>query len=140
MPELSEFEGKAVTEVGVEMPNAAGGLQQAMKFQPVEWHQDDEQFVVLRGTVTKIRHEPIDTDEPGGDQRRVHILKIAEAFPIDASHVADYVAERREEIRKAREEAEGVMSLDLDGEGDDDENLPVGDDETDEALEEVGVH
>jgi hypothetical protein len=132
VPELSEFEGLPVTEVGVEMPGASGGLHEAMKFQPVEWRSGDEQFVVLRGTVNKIRHEPIDRDEPDGDQRRVHILKVEEAFPIDAAHVSDYVAKRREEIRKAREEAEGVMSLPLgEGEegGEDAGDLPVGDDD-----------
>lgn len=130
MPELSDWEGKEVTEVGVEMPNAAGGLQEAMKFQPVEWHSGDEQFVVLRGSVTKVRFEPVDKDVPDGDQRRVHILKVDEAFPIASEYVAEYMEKRRDEIRKAREEAEGVMSFELDEEvPDDGDDLPVGDDE-----------
>lgn len=129
MPDLSEFEGSPVVAVGVEMPRAAGGLQEAMKFQPVEWHKGDEQFVVLRGTVGKIRFDLMDKEEPDGDQMRVHVLDVHEAFPISAEYVADYVTQKREQVRKAKEEAEGVMSLPLD----EDEDLPVGDDERETA-------
>lgn len=121
--------------VGVEMPNAAGGLQEAMKFDPVEWHQGDEQFIVLRGAVRKIRHEPIDKELPDGDQRRVHILHVDEAFPIDASYVEDYVAEQRERIKKARDEAKGTLSFDLDG--DDGDDLPLGDNDEELKRKEV---
>lgn len=135
---LSDFEGLPVTEVGVEMPNAAGGLQEAMKFQPVEWHKGDEQFVVLRGTVRKIRFDPIDKDVPDGDQMRVHILHVEEAFPITADYVGDYVSKRRDEIKKAKEDAEGVQSFDLDGgegEGGNVVDLPVGDTEPEDSPE-----
>lgn len=59
MADLAEFEGLPVVQVGVEMPNAAGGLQEAMKFDPVEWHHGDEGYIVLRYTVNKVRFDPI---------------------------------------------------------------------------------
>lgn len=124
--ELSEFEGLPVTEVGVEIPNAAGGLQEAMKFDPVEWHSGDEHYLVLRCAVKKIRHEPIERDDFDGPQRRVHVLHVDQAAPIEAKHVQKQLTEYQERIKKARDEAEGTPDLFGDG---DDANLPVGDDD-----------
>jgi hypothetical protein len=125
VPQLSEFEGLAVTEVGVEMPNAAGGLQEAMQFDPVEWHKGEEHFIVLRCKVKKIRFDPIDKDDFDGPQRRVHILHVDQAAPIEAEHVQAELTAYQERIKKAKDEAEGTPALPLE----DDSNLPVGDDE-----------
>lgn len=137
MGELKEFEGKAVTEVGIEIRNVAGGLQDAVKFTPVEWEQGDEHFIVLRCLVKEIDHEPVDKDDYAGDQRRVHVLHAAEAFPIAAKYVEDAVAAKREEIQKLKDEAEGTPALDLDDEGDNVRDLPLGakDDEDEAAAE-----
>lgn len=141
MPKLSEFEGLPVEEVGVEIPNAAGGLQDAMKFDPVEWHQGDEHFIVLRCGVKKIRHEPIAKDDFDGPQRRVHVLHVETAAPIDAKHVQDQLVAYQEKVKKAKDEAEGTPGLDFGGEGeggeDNDHDLPVGanDDEPTAAAE-----
>lgn len=137
MGELSAFEGLPVVAVGVEMPSAAGGLQEAMKFDPVEWHHGDEQYVVLRTTVKKVRHEPVDKEEFDGDQRRVHVLHVEEAFPIDADAVEDYVTTQRERIKKLKDEAKGVQSFEFgDGEGEDGEgeDLPIGDTDNEDAA------
>lgn len=121
--ELSEFEGLPVVAVGVEMPNAAGGLQEAMKFDPVEWHHGDEGYVVLHYTVNKVRFDPVVRGdiEP---LRRVHVLHVDQAAPIESKHVADHLAKARDRIQKAKEEAEGTQRLPLDGE---DDPLPIGD-------------
>lgn len=123
MAELTEFEGLPVHEVGVEIPNAAGGLQEAMKFDPVEWHQGDEHFLVLRCAVKKVRFEPIEKDDFDGAQRRVHVLHVDQAAPIEAKHVQKQLTEYQERIKKARDEVEGTPDLF----GDDD--LPVGEDD-----------
>lgn len=125
MSELSEFEGKQVTEVGIEIRNVAGGLQDAVKFQPVEWPQGTEHFIVLRCLVKNIDHEPVDKEDYAGDQRRVHVLTAAEAFPIAASVVEKAVEEKRAEIKKLKDETEGTPALDLEGNGD----LPIGADD-----------
>lgn len=130
---LSEFEGLDVTEVGVEIPNAAGGLQEAMRFDPVEWHQGQEHYIVLRGVVTKIRHEPVERDEPDGEQRRVHVLSVKEAFPIKADAVSDYVTTQRERIKKLKDELEGTPALPLDDVG---EDLPLADADTADGIAE----
>lgn len=127
MAELKEFEGKAVTEVGVEIRNVAGGLQDAVKFTPVEWEQGSEHFIVLRCLVKEIDHEPVDKEDFAGDQRRVHVLIAAEAFPIAASYVEEAVEEKRAEIKKLKDEADGTPSLDLDLDGDGSgDDLPLG--------------
>lgn len=125
MNELKEFEGKSVTEVGIEIRNVSGGLQDAVKFTPVEWGQGEEHFIVLRCLVKSIDHEPIDKDDYAGDQRRVHVLTAAEAFPIAASVVEQAVEEKRNEIKKLKDEAEGTPALNLDG----DDDLPIGADD-----------
>lgn len=103
---MKKFEGKPVVAVGVEIRNAAGGLQEALKFDPVEWPQGAEQFIVLRCLVKAIDHEPVDKDDYAGPQRRVHVLHAAEAFPIDAEVVEAELASQRERVKKARIAAE----------------------------------
>lgn len=116
MGNLGKFEGLDVMAVGVEMPNAAGGLQEAMKFDPVEFHQGDEGYIVLHYTVTKVRFEPMVRDNVRGPQRRVHVLNVDEAAPIDSKYVQEQLAEHRERIKKAKDEMVGTPALDLDGE------------------------
>lgn len=140
MSELSEFEGLPVEEVGVEIPGAAGGLQDAMKFDPVLWHSGQEHHIVLRCKVKKIRHEPIEKDDFDGPQRRVHVLHVETAAPIEAKHVQKQLTEYQERIQKAKDEAEGTPGLDFsDGGGDEDNvrDLPLGagDDEPEAAAE-----
>lgn len=127
MSKLSKFEEHEVIEVGVEMPNAAGGLQDAMKFEPVELEIADEGYVVLKYAVKKVRYEPIEKDDFEGPLRRVHVLHVNEAALIDGGHVEEQLAEQRERIQKAKDEATGQPSL-L-GEDGDEEELPVGEDD-----------
>lgn len=124
MAKLTPFEGKEVTEVGVEIRNVAGGLQDAMKFDPVEWRQGDEHYIVLRCVVKEIDHEPVVKDDYAGDQRRVHVLTATEATPIAAKFVEEQMQEQRDRIKKLKDEVEGTPSL-LDGDGD----LPLGDED-----------
>ena len=132
MPPLTEFEGLPVEEVGVEMPNAAGGLQEAMKFDPVEWHHGDEHFIVLRCQVKKVRHDPIEKDDFAGPQRRVHILHVDSAAPIEAKHVQKTLNAYQERIQKKKEQAAGVERLPL---GDNDEHRHRVDAEADDGKQ-----
>lgn len=83
---LGKFEGVAVNAVGVEVRNAAGGLNDAMKVDPAAWHIGEEITLVLRCSVTKVRHDPL-KDADG--LRRVHILDASEATVIDDELVAE---------------------------------------------------
>lgn len=103
-PALGKFEGRKVDAVGLEIRNAAGGLNEAMKIDPAEFHIDDEVTVVMRCTVTKVRHDPLkDTD----GLRRVHILTAGEATIIDDELVSDVLEKQKIRI----EEATGVTRL-----------------------------
>lgn len=124
MSDLKKFEGKNVTEVGIEIRNVSGGLQDAVKFAPVVWGQGEEHYIVLRCLVKSIDHEPVEKDDFAGNQRRVHVLTAAEAFPIAASVVEEAVEEKRAEIKAAKDEVEGTPALNLDG-----EELPIGADD-----------
>lgn len=135
MAELKTFEGHPVTEVGVEMPNAAGGLQDAMKLDPVEMEIADEGFIVLAYQVKKVRHEPIDKDDYEGPLRRVHVLHVTEAALIDGDVVQGHMESERERIKKLKDEAAGTMALDLDG--DDGDDLPLGDNDEELKRKEV---
>lgn len=108
---LSPFEGKPVVAVGIEMPNAAGGLQSAMKFDPMEVHQGDEGYIVLHYVAQKVRFEPIDKDQPSGPQRRVHVLNVDKAAPIAAEYVEEKLQEYQAHVERLKKEAEGQDAL-----------------------------
>lgn len=109
---LSDFEGLEVRAVGVEMPGAAGGLREAMKFDPVELHKGEEVYVVLKGVVNKIRLDPIVKDDLTGPQRRVHILIVSEAALIDPEYVEEHMAAQRAKIQAAKDAEAGKDPLD----------------------------
>lgn len=106
MSKLAKFEGRQVLTAGLEIRNAAGGLNEALKVDPEEWHHGDEVHVVLRCDVTKLRFDPI-KDMDGF--RRVHILTANEATVIDGTLVAEALSEQAKRI----EEAAGIRRLAL---------------------------
>lgn len=106
MSKLSKFEGKQVVTAGLEIRNAAGGLNEALKVDPEEWHGGDEVHVVLRCTVDKIRHDPVkDMDA----WKRIHILTASDATVIDGTLVEEALTEQAKRI----EEAAGIRQLAL---------------------------
>lgn len=108
---LTDFEGLAVRQAGIEIPGAAGGLREAMKIDPQEFAKGEVVHVVLECVVNKIRHDSIDKDDPTGDQRRVHIFNVENAAIIDGELVAERIAEQRDRIERAKEQAAGVARL-----------------------------
>jgi hypothetical protein len=113
---LTQFEGMDVRRASIEIPNAAGGLRDAMKIDPQEFHQGEEIYIVLKCVVQKVRFEPIDKADPSGDQNRVHVFNAEEATFADAELVADHVAAQTERIARAKEQAEGISRLPTDDE------------------------
>lgn len=108
---LSDFEGLAVRQAGVELPKAAGGLQEAMKIEPREIHQGDEGTIALSYTCQKVRFEPIDKDAPDGDQRRVHVLQVTGAAFVDSEIVTKEITDQSDRIQRAKEEAKGITRI-----------------------------
>lgn len=108
MTKLAAFEGKETLSAGVEIRNAAGGLNEALNVDAAEWHQGDEVTVTLRCTVDKVRFDPI---KDTGGNRRVHILTATSAAVIEDDLVAEILDEQAERIQRAKEAAEGVSRL-----------------------------
>lgn len=108
---LGEFEGKDVRRAGIEIPNIAGGLRKAMKIQPRVMRQGERGWIAFEYVVDKIKFEPIDGDNPGGDQERIHVLVAEGATFVTEELVGDAIQEQKEAIKKAEEEAKGIMRL-----------------------------
>lgn len=105
MSKLTPFEGSAVLSAGVEVRNAAGGLNEALGIEPEEYHKDDEVTVIMRCTVKGVRFDKVkDTD----GLKRVHIMTANTAAIVDDSFGADVLEKQRIKI----EEAKGVRNLD----------------------------
>lgn len=116
MAVLADFEGKAVRQVGIELPGAAGGLREAMKVAPESFLQGEEVWIAIKARVAKVRHEPIDGKELDGDQRRVHVLAIEGSAFVDAEVVETHIAAMSERITRAREREQGIGRLPTDDE------------------------
>lgn len=101
---LDPFEGRDVIRAAIEIPNAAGGLREPMKFEPVEMHHGEEGYIVLHYAVTKVRFDPIKDTEA---LARIHVLNVDDAAFVDGSVVAEHLAQQRARIAeaKARNEA-----------------------------------
>lgn len=110
--DLSPFEGLPVRRSAIEIPGAAGGLRDAMKIDPQEFHKGERVFVVLECEVAKIRFDPIDKAEPAGDQARVHVFNVEAATIVDESLVKQQLDEQRERIEAAKRHASGAVNLD----------------------------
>ncbi|MGH9095130.1 MAG: hypothetical protein ACRDXE_08210 [Acidimicrobiales bacterium] len=107
---LTPFEDRDVTRSSIEIPGAAGGLQEALTVEPVEIHHGDERYLVMKVVCTKVRFDPIkDSDALA----RVQILKPVEGMStfIGAEYVEKMVLEQKEKIDRLREEASGIMRL-----------------------------
>lgn len=108
---LGEFEGKDERRAGVEIPSVAGGLRKAMKIQPRRMQQGERGYIAFEYVVEKIKHNPIDKDNPTGDQERVHVLAVEGVTFIDSDTVKSAIDTQKEAVRKAEQEAKGVHEL-----------------------------
>lgn len=106
---LTPFEGRDVLSVGIEIPRASGGLNEALAIDPQEFHKDERVTVVLDCDVAKLRFDPV-KDSDGW--KRIHILSPVEATIVDRA----VVAEALEEQAKRIEEAQGIRRLELQNE------------------------
>lgn len=100
--DLGTFEGHKVTAAGIEIRNAAGGLQDALKVEPVAWADDEEVTVLMRCKVKALRFDKIrDGEEDTGLRRRVHIMNATTATVVDNDFGAELLAAQAERIAAA---------------------------------------
>jgi hypothetical protein len=109
--ELTPFEGSPVYAVKVEIPGAAGGLRDAMSFDPVELSRGDEVVIVMKCKVEAIRFEG-NKEHPEG-QTRVQILKpLADSTTfVDEVLVAEALRQTKNRLREMREKKAGITRL-----------------------------
>lgn len=108
---VGRFEDKDIRRTSVEIPGVAGGLRKAMKIEPRMMAQGETGYIAIEYVVEKVRHEPIDSDAPAGDQERVHILRAVGSTFVDADLVREHVDATKAAIKKAEMEAKGVHEL-----------------------------
>lgn len=108
--ELEPFEGLPVIQSKIEIPNAAGGLREAMKIEPRAWHKGDTAFVLMETVVGKVRFDPV-TDDDLGPQARVHILHAVAGTVLAPDVAKTWIDEQKDRILKAREEALGIQQV-----------------------------
>jgi hypothetical protein len=114
---LEPFEGVDVLGAGIEIPGAAGGLRDAMKIEPRQFHGGDRLYVVLECDVSKVRFDPIASDGEMLGWRRVHVLAAQAATFVDGDLVKEAIDSQKRKIQLAAESAAGIGRLTY---GDDD--------------------
>lgn len=112
MPNLGEFEGRAVTKTTISVRNAGDGLSQAMKVDPQLLHQSDTVYVVMECKVGPVQFDPIKDSET--ECERKHVLRAGAATIVDADLVKGAVAAMTEKIIAKREEERGLQQMDSD--------------------------
>lgn len=109
MSDLGTFEGKPVVATGIEIPNAAGGLNKALALDPAHFEQGEELTVALRVIVEKVRHDPADKDVPDGEQVRVHIAPTHAAAILEGDAL-DRSAEQIDAVQQKVDEHEARIA------------------------------
>lgn len=107
---LEPFEGLPVIQSKIEIPNAAGGLRDAMKIEPRAWRKGDTAFVLMETVVGKVRFDPV-TDDETGPQARVHVLHAVAGTVLAPDVAKTWIDEQKDRIMKAREEALGIQQV-----------------------------
>lgn len=114
---LTPFEDDLVTAAGIEIPGAGGGLRDALKFDPVELHIDQEVYIVFHLKTAKIRFDPRKDEDHEGELQRVHVMTVKNAVFVEPKLVAKLLDAQTAHIaeRKRQEEiAAGRLELPLD--------------------------
>lgn len=109
---LHAFEGTDVVAASIEIPDAAGGLRDALAVDPVELHHGDEGIVALRWRVKKVRFDPAKGKGNEGKLARVHVFETLEAAFIDDDQLDKHIRADADRVKREVERLQGVQRLD----------------------------
>lgn len=118
---LTPYRGQPVMAAGVAIPNAAGGLHEALKVDPIELEIGDTVYVVLECEVRPPSYDPLDKDNYRGPLKLVNRLHAVEGTFVDQELVKAHLDVQRQRIEEAksieerrRQEEAGQGELPLD--------------------------
>lgn len=107
--DLGTQDGLPVIGVGVEIRNAAGGLQDALKTDPVIIHKGDRVLVLLDCEMIDLSFKSVKDNDAW---RRNHILRANGATIVDGEAFQEALRVQAEKIEKAKREAAGTADMD----------------------------
>lgn len=116
MTTLSRYKGRNVVEAGITVPGLAGGLRKAAEIQPQEFDQGAHVFIVVEGVCQKHGYEPIDKDDPRGDQRLVMAFSAELVTFVDEDLVREQLDKQKAREALAKDEASGQQRMNTDAE------------------------
>lgn len=111
---LPEFEGELVHQAEVRITNAGDGLSEALKIAPETLHIGDQVHYVLEGVVTQVNHRTKGNDDD--IIIRVHTIKAGAITKVDAKVAEKILSQARDELEKAKAEAQGQLMMDAENE------------------------
>lgn len=137
-PALSQFEGHDVLRSAIKIPNAGGGLRDALKVAPVKLEYGEEVLLVVRAKVRKVDHAPFEKDSD--ELVREHVLDAIDVALLqddtDIKKAAVMLERNHDRVQKALDSMEGQLRLD---ETDDDDGLSDEDRAAQTALADAGI-
>lgn len=106
--DLGTYDGRPITKSSITIPNAGGGLHEALGLDPVLLHTGEEVDVLLRCTVGKHTHDPImEKGEDTGEWNLVFTLHADRGTILSDTSVGDKVFTKLStRLAKARKEQE----------------------------------
>lgn len=119
---LPEYLGKPTVRTTIAVTNTGDGLSQAMAVDPVVYEPGSTQYVVIECDVPSHTFE---LNEDGDAYELKQKLRGGVAVVVDADLVKRVVDEQRERIRKARDEAQGIMAMPFEAGSDDESDGPL---------------
>lgn len=111
---LEPYEGQAITELGIEIPGAAGGFREPLDMDETlldmlkSVQHGDTVFAVLQLVKKKVRHQPAKTHD---GWKRVDIFEVDGVGLVDADMALTAIEEQRDRVQVAKDKAAGRLPM-----------------------------
>lgn len=112
-------DGLPVVATDLELRQVGGGLTKPLRVDPQTFEQGTRVIVSYEAVVRSVRFDPIDNNEPHGEQARVHIAYPETAIVQRADKAGPIKTDldsMREQIQRVEEAEKGIMRLATDEE------------------------
>jgi hypothetical protein len=116
MSALEVYEGKDVVSTGVAIRNTGHGLEETMRTEPTLLHHGEKVYVLIECDVEKVRYDPVDKDNRGGEQTRVHMLVAGTSTFLDAEQARGAIEKQAIANKERRDREAGQLSIEQESE------------------------